>query len=214
MSPEVDTPVPAVTSTCSTSGTGSTEVQSSTRSKFSCSSSDVQLHQLGLGAGADRLSERKLRYLVDDTPQVLPTFGNVAQSFHMTKPPTVRFPGVDIELPKVLHASEAVSIPGRAVTRFTEIWDHGKAAVIWSETTVTTPDDPLWTQKRSIFARGEGGFGGERGPRRRRRRQTPRRISSCRCPRCHSRHRCTGCAATATRCTRIPNSLRLRDFPG
>jgi acyl dehydratase len=23
---------------------------------------------------------------------------------------------------------------------------------------------PLWTQKRSIFARGEGGFGGERGP--------------------------------------------------
>ena len=37
--------------------------------------------------------------------------------------------------------------------------------MIWSETTVTTPDGtPLWTQKRSIFARGEGGFGGERGP--------------------------------------------------
>ena len=54
---------------------------------------------------------------------------------------------------------------GRAVTRFTDIWDKGKAAVIWSETTVTTPEGtPLWTQKRSIFARGEGGFGGERGP--------------------------------------------------
>ncbi len=37
--------------------------------------------------------------------------------------------------------------------------------MIWSETTVTAPDGtPLWTQKRSIFARGEGGFGGERGP--------------------------------------------------
>jgi acyl dehydratase len=37
--------------------------------------------------------------------------------------------------------------------------------VIWSETTVTAPDGTLlWTQKRSIFARGEGGFGGERGP--------------------------------------------------
>jgi acyl dehydratase len=91
----------------------------------------------------------------------------------MTEPPTVQFPGIDIELSKVLHASEAVSIPGpippsgtgRAVTRFTEIWDKGKAAVIWSETTVTTPDgNPLWTQKRSIFARGEGGFGGDRGP--------------------------------------------------
>jgi acyl dehydratase len=141
--------------------------------EFSWSSSDVQLYHLGLGAGADPMDDRELRYLVDDTPQVLPTFGSVAQTFHMTEPPTVRFPGIDIELSKVLHASEAVSVPapippsgtGRAVTRFTEIWDKGKAAVIWSETTVTTPEGaPLWTQKRSIFARGEGGFGGERGP--------------------------------------------------
>jgi len=44
-------------------------------------------------------------------------------------------------------------------------WDKGKAAVIWSETTVTAPDGTLLcTQKRSIFARGEGGFGGEREP--------------------------------------------------
>lgn len=141
--------------------------------EFSWSSSDVQLYHLGLGAGADPLAERELRYLIDGTPQVLPTFGNVAQTFHDTEAPTVKFPGIDIELSKVLHASEAVSVPGpippsgtgRAVTRFTEIWDKGKAAVIWSETTVTTPDGvPLWTQKRSIFARGEGGFGGERGP--------------------------------------------------
>lgn len=141
--------------------------------EFSWSSSDVQLYHLGLGAGMDPMDKRELRYLVDDTPQVLPTFGNVAQSFHMTEPPTVQFPGIDIELSKVLHASEAVSAPGpipasgtgRAVTRFTDIWDKGKAAVIWSETTVTAPDGTLlWTQKRSIFARGEGGFGGERGP--------------------------------------------------
>ncbi len=141
--------------------------------EFSWSSSDVQLYHLGLGAGADPLDERELRYLTDGTPQVLPTFGNVAQTFHMTEPPTVRFPGIDIELSRVLHASEAITVPGpippsgtgRAVTRFTDIWDKGKAAVIWSETTVTTPDGaPLWTQKRSIFARGEGNFGGERGP--------------------------------------------------
>ena len=141
--------------------------------EFSWRSSDVQLYHLGLGAGSDPMDERELRYLTDETPQVLPTFGNVAQTFHMTEPPTVRFPGIDVELSKVLHASEAITVPGpippagtgRAVTRFTDIWDKGKAAVIWSETTVTTPDgDLLWTQKRSIFARGEGGFGGERGP--------------------------------------------------
>ena len=44
-------------------------------------------------------------------PQVLPTFGNVAASFHMTEPPEVKFPGIDIELGKVLHASEAVTVP-------------------------------------------------------------------------------------------------------
>jgi acyl dehydratase len=141
--------------------------------EFSWASSDVQLYQLGLGAGADPMDHRELRYLVDDTPQVLPTFGTVAATFHATKPPTVQFPGIDIELSKVLHASERVEVPGplppagsaKAVTRFTDIWDKGKAAVILSETKVSTPDGTLlWTQKRSIFARGEGGFGGERGP--------------------------------------------------
>ncbi len=141
--------------------------------EFSWTSSDIQLYHLGLGAGGNPMDKRELRYLADGTPQVLPTFGNVAQSFHMTAPPEVRFPGIDIELSKVLHASEAVTVPGpippsgtgTAVTRFTEIWDKGKAAVIWSETNVTDPGGKvLWTQKRSIFARGEGGFGGDRGP--------------------------------------------------
>ncbi|UMB70247.1 MaoC/PaaZ C-terminal domain-containing protein [Mycobacterium paraterrae] len=141
--------------------------------EFSWTSSDIQLYHLGLGAGADPVDPRELRYLIDDNPQVLPTFGNVAASFHLTKPPTVQFPGIDIELSRVLHASEQVSAPaplpasgsGKAVTRFTDIWDKGKAAVIWSETSVTAPDGTLlWTQRRSIFARGEGGFGGDRGP--------------------------------------------------
>ena len=141
--------------------------------EFSWNSNDIQLYHLGLGAGADPMDKQELRYLTDDTPQVLPTFGNVAQSFHMTEPPAVKFPGIDIELSKVLHASEAVEVPGPippagtgvAVTRFTEIWDKAKAAVIWSETTVNDPTGTLlWKQKRSIFARGEGGFGGDRGP--------------------------------------------------
>ncbi|KAA1247554.1 3-alpha,7-alpha,12-alpha-trihydroxy-5-beta-cholest-24-enoyl-CoA hydratase [Mycobacterium simiae] len=141
--------------------------------EFSWASSDVQLYQLALGAGSDPMSPRELSYLADDTPQVLPTFATVAATFHATKPPTVQFPGIEIELSKVLHASEQVEVPAplppsgsaRAVTRFTDIWDKGKAAVIWSQTTVTAPDGTLlWRQKRSIFARGEGGFGGERGP--------------------------------------------------
>ena len=141
--------------------------------EFSWSSSDVQLYHLALGAGQDPMDERELRYLTDGTPQVLPTFSSVAATFHMTEPPKVSFPGVDIELSRVLHASEAVTVPaplppsgsGRAITRVTDIWDKGKAAVLLNETTVTDPaGNLLWSTKRSIFARGEGGFGGERGP--------------------------------------------------
>lgn len=140
---------------------------------FSWTSSDVQLYQLALGAGRDPMDAHELRYLTDGTPQVLPTFSSVAASFHMTEPPKVSFPGIEIELSRVLHASEAVSVPAplppsgsaRATTRITEIWDKGKAAVIWNETTVTdTAGAVLWRTKRSIFARGEGGFGGDRGP--------------------------------------------------
>ena len=140
---------------------------------FAWSSSDVQLYHLALGAGADPMDIRELCYLADGSPQVLPTFSSVAASFHMTEPPTVSFPGIDIELSRVLHASEAVTVPaalppsgaGRAVTRITDIWDKGKAAVIVNETTVTDPGGKLlWSTRRSIFARGEGGFGGERGP--------------------------------------------------
>ena len=141
--------------------------------EFSWTSSDVQLYHLALGAGSDPMDPRELRYLSDGTPQVLPTFSSVAASFHMTEPPRVSFPGIEIELSRVLHASEGVTVPAplppsgsaRATTRITDIWDKGKAAVILNETTVTDFDGrPLWTTKRSIFARGEGGFGGGRGP--------------------------------------------------
>lgn len=91
----------------------------------------------------------------------------------MTEPPTVRFPGVEIELSRVLHASESVTVPAplppsgsaRAVTRITGVWDKGKAAVIDNETSDPHPTVPAVGPRRaSIFARGEGGFGGERGP--------------------------------------------------
>ena len=141
--------------------------------EFSWTSSDVQLYHLALGAGHDPMDARELRYLTDGTPQVLPTFSSVASTFHMTEAPKVSFPGIEIELSRVLHASEAVRVPAplpphgsaRAVTQITDIWDKGKAAVILNETIVTDPAGTLlWTVNRSIFARGEGGFGGERGP--------------------------------------------------
>ncbi|BBY05902.1 MaoC/PaaZ C-terminal domain-containing protein [Mycobacterium noviomagense] len=141
--------------------------------EFSWTATDVQLYNLALGAGADPVSPRELSYVIDHKPQVLPTFGCVAASFHQIEPPSVSWPGVEIDLAKILHASEQISVPAplppsgsaHASSRIVEVWDKGKAAVVVLETSVTAPDGtPLWTQRRSIFARGEGGFGGERGP--------------------------------------------------
>ncbi len=140
---------------------------------FAWTATDVQLYNLALGAGADPTDSRQLSYVVDHKPQVLPTFGCVAASFHQVEPPTVSWPGIEIDLAKILHASERVSVPAplppsgsaRAISRIVDVWDKGKAAVVVLETSVTDDDGtPLWTQHRSIFARGEGEFGGERGP--------------------------------------------------
>ncbi|GFG75536.1 MaoC/PaaZ C-terminal domain-containing protein [Mycobacterium botniense] len=141
--------------------------------EFSWTPSDVQLYHLALGAGADPTNPRELRYLIDRNPQVLPTFACVAASFHQVEPPKFSWPGVEIDLAAVLHASEQVSVPAplppsgsaRVISRIAEIWDKGKAAVVVLENSATASDGtPLWTQRSSIFVRGEGGFGGSRGP--------------------------------------------------
>ncbi|MBO0842148.1 MAG: MaoC family dehydratase N-terminal domain-containing protein, partial [Nocardioides sp.] len=145
--------------------------------RFSWTSSDVLLYHLAVGAGqrpGDAVSPSALRYtLDDDSLVVLPSFGVVAPTFHVTEPPALDLPGCDIDLAKVLHGSQEISVSGpiptsgEAVvrTRIAEVWDKGKAAVIVQEGIATTLDgDPLWTARSSIFCRGEGGFGGSRGP--------------------------------------------------
>lgn len=141
--------------------------------EFSWTSSDVQLYHLGVGAGAKPTDADELRYLRDDASQVLPTFATVAATFHASEAPKVSFPGIDINLANVVHGSQEVTVhrpipangSGTTRTRIAELWDKGKAAVIVQEAeTVDADGQPLWTTRSSIFARGEGGFGGERGP--------------------------------------------------
>jgi acyl dehydratase len=140
---------------------------------FSWTSSDVLLYHLALGAGADPTDLRELLYTTEDNLQVLPTFAVVAASVHATDAPRVEYPGISIDLSKVLHGTQRVDVhrplptggDARAIARVTDIWDKGSAAVIVTETAVTDLDGaPLWTATSSIFARGEGSFGGSRGP--------------------------------------------------
>ena len=134
--------------------------------------SDVLLYHLALGAGADPVDPRELHYTYESDLQVLPTFGVVAPTLRATEAPRVSLPGVEIDLAAVLHGSQEIVVPGPLPTagsgvargRIADVQDKGSAAVIIQETEVVDGSGALlWTTRSSIFARGEGGFGGHRG---------------------------------------------------
>ncbi|KQW53056.1 3-alpha,7-alpha,12-alpha-trihydroxy-5-beta-cholest-24-enoyl-CoA hydratase [Nocardioides sp. Root1257] len=133
---------------------------------FTWSESDVLLYHLALGA-------TDLSYTLETAGlQVLPSFGVVAPTFHASDPPPLDLPGCDINLAQVVHGSQSIELAGpvptsgsaTVTTRTSEIWDKGKAAVIWQEGVATAPSgERLWTTRSSIFVKGEGGWGGDRG---------------------------------------------------
>lgn len=65
-----------------------------------------------------------------------------------------------------LHKPLPVAGVATSVTRIANIFDKGKAAVVELESDVTEKDtgDALFSTKMSMFIRGEGGWGGDRGP--------------------------------------------------
>jgi len=144
---------------------------------FGWTESDVLLYHLGVGAGSkpgDQTDPQALRYTLDDERlQVLPSFGIVAPTFHETEAPSLDLPGCDIDLANVLHGSQEIVVhrplptAARATlkTRISDVWDKGKAAVIVQEgEAVDEAGEALFTTRSSIFVRGEGGWGGDRGP--------------------------------------------------
>ncbi len=144
---------------------------------FSWTASDVLLYHLGIGFGSrpgDNLDPATLTYTLDgEGLQVLPSFGIVAPSFHDTDPPSLDLPGCDINLAQVVHVSQEIVLhrplptagSGTVHTVVSDVWDKGKAAVIVQEgTCVDGAGQPLFTTRSSIFVRGEGGWGGDRGP--------------------------------------------------
>ncbi|MEO5665592.1 MAG: MaoC/PaaZ C-terminal domain-containing protein [Nocardioides sp.] len=133
---------------------------------FSWSEPDVQLYALAVGA-------TDLRHALETHDlQVLPSFGIVAPSFRETAPPPLDLPGCELDLAQVVHGAQSISVTGpiptsgtaTLSTRISDVWDKGKAAVIWQEGVARSASgEELWTVRSSIFARGEGGFGGSRG---------------------------------------------------
>src|SRR5262245_10162451 len=136
---------------------------------------DVILYHLGVGAGTGAgkvTDQRELEYTYERHLKVLPSFGVL----HAGSGPggLNSVPGISINFAMVLHGEQKIEIhrpiPTAAQTetqaRIKGLYDKGKAALIVIETETSEKGGaPLFTNTTSIFARGEGGFGGESGPR-------------------------------------------------
>src|SRR5436309_1430321 len=125
---------------------------------------DVMLYALGVGAGPD-----DLQFVYQRDLKVLPTFA-VIPAF----PAIMNLAGaMEVKRVMVLHDEQRIEphepIPtnGTIVTtpNIKAMYDKGKGALVLVETeSVDAKGKLLFRNTSGIFARGEGGFGGERGP--------------------------------------------------
>jgi acyl dehydratase len=132
---------------------------------------NVILYHLGVGAGVPATDPNELAYTYEGNLKVLPSYGVIPVSGALGS--MAGIPGVDINFALVLHGEQDLeikkTIPTQAKVvhkaRIADIFDKGKAALIILEVeTAEEGGDVLFVNRFSIFARGEGGFGGESGP--------------------------------------------------
>ncbi|MFJ8152878.1 MaoC/PaaZ C-terminal domain-containing protein [Streptomyces sp. NPDC094468] len=133
---------------------------------------DVQLYHLGIGAGRPATDPDELRYTLESRLHILPSFATVAGAGSPGVISGLSMPGVDVDLARVLHGGQSLTVhrplPVRgtatATGRIAAVYDKGTAAVLVMRTEVADAEGPLWTNDAQIFVRGEGGWGGDRGP--------------------------------------------------
>ena len=125
---------------------------------------DVMLYALGVGAGTD-----DLQFTYERDLKVLPTFGVVAAFPAMFS----LGPVMQVNPMMVLHGEQRIELYAPIPTRGTltttptvrAIYDKGKGAlVIVDAETVDDKGRLIFKNTFGTFARGEGGFGGDRGP--------------------------------------------------
>ena len=137
---------------------------------------DCRIYALGIGAGqTDPMTE--LEYTTENSQghpqQVYPTFG-VIPGGRVGVRGLLNLLGDAVDVGRMLHGEQRLVLhrplpPAASVIttgRINAIWDKGNATVI--ETVTATADattgEPYCTTTQSLFFRGIGGWGGERGP--------------------------------------------------
>ena len=129
-------------------------------------SKDCLLYAVGIGAGTHELA-----FTTENTSGVdqvvFPTFpvvigwgkGSAMGSIGSFNPALL----VHGQQSVTLHRTLPVEGQATLQSEITGIYDKGKAAVVVMATEATLDGQPLYTNTSSVFMRGEGGWGGDRG---------------------------------------------------
>ena len=139
-------------------------------SRASWEPDDVILYHLGIGAGVPPTDARELEYTYEKNLKVLPSFGVIPVFSSLAG--IAQTPGVKFNPMLLLHGEQDIElfrpIPVTATVRsrgkVTGLYDKGKAALAVLEVASADEQGPLFTNRFSLFLRGEGGFGGDSGP--------------------------------------------------
>ena len=139
---------------------------------MSWNSKDALLYAVGIGAGQDDLAF-STENTKDLQQRVYPTFAVVAGSGTTSPGKSAMAEIGSFNWAMLVHGSQAITlhrpIPVEAEAtvqdKVVAMYDKGKAAVVVTEAETKSKDgEPLWTTRSSVFIRGEGGWGGDRGP--------------------------------------------------
>ncbi len=132
--------------------------------EYRYTSKDTILYALGVGSGPDELN-----FVYENDLKVLPTFG-VIPAFPAATAPMGE---LNVDPMMVMHGEQGINLlrpipdEGTLLTTATieAIYDKGSGAVIIVKTVSTdAKETPLFEGTFTFFARGQGGFGGDRGP--------------------------------------------------
>ena len=137
-------------------------------SKRSWNSKDALLYAVGIGAGTDEL-QYTTENTKDITQKVFPTFAVIIGGGGIPMKEVGSFnPAL------MVHGEQGIELLGEippdgeieSVGECSAIWDKGSAAVLefTSESRDVATGQLLLRTKTSLFCRGEGGWGGDRGP--------------------------------------------------
>ena len=139
-------------------------------SEFSWTSKDSLLYALGVGAGSSDPTGFELEFTTENSNGITQT----ALPTQVVVMGGGRRPGFgDFNPMFLLHAEQRITLhqplpaEGTAVAtgKVGEIYDKGKAALVYLETDVADADgNPMWSTRAGLFISGEGGWGGDRGP--------------------------------------------------